>query len=1560
MSQGSPAGPSPNQLAYATSLAAELGIALPEDAAERRDACDAFISFARKEKKNRRDFRRLTDPGDDDLILSPSIRTAIRSSRNWGEALATLKEALRKSPSWLPVPKQPAAGTIHYWLESLERTAFDSLAKLDSLLPGSPLKPEEVRVALKARPCKNLGDRKPIRHLILRLDPPGREESNYDTKPQPYVIAVLPLEAAFTGEDEANQEAFSRLGYRWQRPARELPAFNAAWLGETGELGLVHREALARLVEEAVSRDDTAEPDRNLDAWLGFFDACFDALTGESGGMAGWCARFLKQRLEVPKFKRRVPVLALVEGGAARGATFQIRRCYRHLLDDAGLLLSPPLHLFRRASLGKDAPGPGEYVPGTRRGHSAHLTRYFGHMDTRGADGQRRAYPLDPAQRDALVAMAEVPDGELLAVNGPPGTGKTSLLRAVIASEWIKPLLSSEDWPECPVVVACAATNQAVTNVISGFGEVPEISVFDGQGERRAGEPVTPNHRWVPYLCSYGWYMPAALDTDKDALRATFQVIQAPPRTDAGWTFHFAAKRWGAVTAAGAESAFLECARLSLGCELLTLEQASARLRSEVTGLARRFERLQHRVEAWFNALDSLCSVPDLSAEQMAEQAECFEQCALWDDPAGSHVSLQQDIDWTRRQIHELSEVKGRLAAETSEALLTRFRRALERVLYWQDDEARWEDIRRALRNYGVAVQEGPPDIPKWMDAIGGRIEVLQAELGAQLTEHGLALARIVPVRQRLATLESLRQARADALRAEQEARQSMLETLAGLISPEQDKEGWEKLRHHLLEASRRAGRGDVIPESRQMHRVAVVAALQNLLDRHVRPRLFHLTARYWEARHIMERKWLDQRRETLRDAGPSSREQIRALAMLAPVFVVTAHSLPKLMKRAPLGLGPGDFDVPYLFGDADLLIVDEAGQGLPEIGACAFAFARRAIVVGDIRQLEPVWSVAEPMDRMAVVKHGLAGLMATSKGSDAYGELKERGILTATGSVMRMAQKATFWADPAFPDAPGLTLTNHYRCRAPIIDISNRLVYRGTLKVVRAATEPKIAWRAPLGFLVAEGAAVRLSGGSRCNRPEAERIARWLKEQRGPLIAHYNRNRVPDDARLDLPELVAVITPFKGQITVLKEEIAKALGENQSNKEALANRMVIGTVHALQGAERPVVVFSMVDTGQPAVEQFYDQGTNLINVAVSRAKEVLVVVMDQAAVDYARKLESHQLRKPSDHLWHSVVHQGERLDSRRLVLIESPNKARHIEVALAQGLELEIVATHGHLTELDRGEGWDPKTASEPRWASPSNKEAEVYRRVATLWPDLEALYIATDSDAEGECIGWHFFNRVQGFLPPVDAGKGKPGPLIKRMRLYRLTLDAIRDAYENAGDGFDAGLIKSALARTLLDQLIARHYPHRLGLGPPNCLQSGVGRVQLAILDLVRQAQQQNPRYMVRATARTLAGQEVQFHASVISQGGPPEPGEWDIREREAAAKVVQEWRERLVSQDSAKLSWSARIEQLAEYPAINTGRFLALAMRATGLPPERIMACLQALYEGQTELPPPGDTR
>ncbi len=104
-------------------------------------------------------------------------------------------------------------------------------------------------------------------------------------------------------------------------------------------------------------------------------------------------------------------------------------------------------------------------------------------------------FPLAMAQRDAMSHYLTQQSGDILAVNGPPGTGKTTLVLSIIASEWARAALNKT---EPPLVIATSTNNQAVTNIIEAFGK----DFATGTGAM-AG-------RWLPELKSYGAYFPSS------------------------------------------------------------------------------------------------------------------------------------------------------------------------------------------------------------------------------------------------------------------------------------------------------------------------------------------------------------------------------------------------------------------------------------------------------------------------------------------------------------------------------------------------------------------------------------------------------------------------------------------------------------------------------------------------------------------------------------------------------------------------------------------------------------------------------------------------------------------------------------------------------------------------------------------------------------------------------------------------------------------------------------------------------------------------------------------
>lgn len=1648
-----PKPPSEPQKAFVLAIYRELGAAIDPTAFETAltswAQCDVFIkkykgahnaSKALKAKqKEQKDLETLSYEINSVDFITPDLRKAVIDAATPQEKTNIIRKyqkSERRGFSHLD------ASTLHstsekllgYWLEGLQSTAFAAMGSLPNLIgePDSVFSFDEIEELLNSQRSDAINFDQPfppVRHLVLKL-----VDERLDKKNEPAVLSVLPLMAV--RDEQAIQ------GYHWVPAKERAPLFNRELIGETARWpGLYCNNVDAfdawamEQGEMGMEADNEASAQLTLHDALAIWNEAF-AILAEPGhsGVRGWIEHFMGSRSQVWQIKKRRPVFSFVDGGAANGPSRQVCNVYRQLLAERELFDHQGLALFLRAA--DVRPLRQEiYDTGQQGLDSKHMTRYSGHMDAF-KDGKREGFALDPAQRDALIALEMTGDGELLAVNGPPGTGKTSLLRGVIASLWVGPLLTEVAQPPCPLILACAATNQAVTNVISSFDETPGPSLFSEDGVFLSGGHVGTDSRWLPHLKSYGWYAPPTV-TDK--VRSEFSEYQLIDRKSPNkpWQLSGTAERFGTLEDTLLEDAYLNCAQHFFDAKL-DLPAVLKRLRQRVAINGQQIETLQRQLGEWLAELRHLMQTAPWTPSHKSQQERLllraeplagksgrrtqlkaqiavldakYERIAHLNDfsapmpqyvlllatlPADETLHAETDFHSIKQQLAHLSELTKKLETTRHLGFVQRIKAAFSAVFYRDETEQRWAAMREAMHAVNLSVREGPPDIDAWADAIAERRRLLRTRLDyaaaeglrlglaregvtlpstsdyaavwpEQLETHRQALrsqrarlvlevanidAELTRIKAELAALESVFRVHVAASTRAKEARTKIVATLASLGDALPLESSIFKTMDSALLPTQT---GTQTADGLTQHLFDLNQHTQDWLDTHVRTRIFHLSARYWEGRYIQSIKAAAAALHADESYVMCSDEQLRQLAMLAPVFVVTAFSAPKLMRRSLRGL---DEDLPpYLFGEADLLIVDEAGQGTPEIGACAFMFARRAIVVGDTAQLEPVWSMGESADKGLTQRFGLTKILP-SAGESPYHELRPSGVLLARGSVMRMAQRASEWSNPAFPDTPGLTLTNHYRCLTPIIEICNRMVYGSRLHVATAT--PKKLWRPELqrlGFLVTDAIGnTKMPAGSRHNPGEAECIARWVHENEASIVKHYSKKDI-----VKIEDVLAIITPFSGQIEKLKRALAKQYGLpwKENDKEAIYNRITINTVHTLQGAERQIVIFAMVETSDPPSPQFYDKGTNLINVAVSRAKEMFIVALSQKAVDYARALEVSALGKASDYLWQAVVTKGSRLNGRRLVIVESPNKCETVREALGASIELEVLATEGHIAELGKPEQWTAITSGQPTWSPMSAAGEKVFRRVETLWPDLEACYLATDPDAEGEAIAWHILRVLRDRAGSGDiTARIDKSPHIKRMRFFNLKAEEVRQAYDDAADGLDAGMVKSALARALLDHLITTEYPARLAIGKPNTFARGIGRVQLGVLDLVHKAQQEAPAYAIAAHIPLVDGSQLTSFAlaptGMISEGSRQV---WSTDKLAVATEAALRIRRRL-EQDDASLTvhWKSEpLTQLPGYPGLNTARLLALAWRTKRMHPRRAMEALQTLYEGGTELAP-----
>ena len=156
----------------------------------------------------------------------------------------------------------------------------------------------------------------------------------------------------------------------------------------------------------------------------------------------------------------------------------------------------------------------------------------------------------------------------------------------------------------------------------------------------------------------------------------------------------------------------------------------------------------------------------------------------------------------------------------------------------------------------------------------------------------------------------------------------------------------------------------------------------------------------------------------------------------------------------------------------------------------------------------------------------------------------------------------------------------------------------------------------------------------------------------------------------------------------------------------------------------------------------------------------------------------------------------------RRLVIVESPAKAKTIRGYLGSGYDVE--ASVGHIRDLPqraseipakyKGEKWarlgvDVENGFEPLYVVDSDKKSKV-AELKKLLAGAAELLLATDEDREGEAIAWHLLQVLKPTVP------------VHRMVFHEITPEAIRAAVESPRE-LDQRLVDAQEARRIIDRL-------------------------------------------------------------------------------------------------------------------------------------------------------------
>lgn len=235
-----------------------------------------------------------------------------------------------------------------------------------------------------------------------------------------------------------------------------------------------------------------------------------------------------------------------------------------------------------------------------------------------------------------------------------------------------------------------------------------------------------------------------------------------------------------------------------------------------------------------------------------------------------------------------------------------------------------------------------------------------------------------------------------------------------------------------------------------------------------------------------------------------------------------------------------------------DMVIMDEASQCNTAVSLVPILRGNSLMLVGDPQQLSPVILLDELVNE----------------------RLKKRYCVSEEYDYRRNSIYKVYLACDAVSDE--ILLHNHYRCHPSIIEFNNQKYYNSRLQVKTVSKEP-----VPLEYLDMQETWANMKNTAPA---EARAIAEYA-------AAHRDRS-------------IGIITPFVNQKQLIEQEL-KAVGVTD---------VTCGTVHAFQGDEKDVVLFStaITDQTQAGTYEWLKNNKELINVATSRAKDKLIVLGSQ------------------------------------------------------------------------------------------------------------------------------------------------------------------------------------------------------------------------------------------------------------------------------------------------------------------------------------------------------------
>ncbi|MCO6005038.1 ATP-binding protein [Actinoallomurus purpureus] len=302
-------------------------------------------------------------------------------------------------------------------------------------------------------------------------------------------------------------------------------------------------------------------------------------------------------------------------------------------------------------------------------------------------------------------------------------------------------------------------------------------------------------------------------------------------------------------------------------------------------------------------------------------------------------------------------------------------------------------------------------------------------------------------------------------------------------------------------------------------------------------------------------------------------------------------------------------------------VLVDEAGQAAPQAAVGALWRARRAVLVGDPLQLEPVVPLPEAVQELLRQCYGVGPEWLPSRVSAQSVADRVNRMGTSVARRRKDGELETVWV--------GAPLRVHRRCERPMFEISNAIAYDHLMVYGTAEKQFPDEKRT-------------YSRSSWVDVVSADTEGKWVPAEGTALTQMLEKLHRRCGVGLDR---IRVLSPFRDVVKGCKAAV-QALDwaasplpgvkgyEKQVSEFINAN---IGTVHTMQGKEADVVILVLGTHPQhhKGARDWASETSNLLNVAVSRAKRRLFVIGNHEVWSQKRYFDTLATELPR-HSWPS------------------------------------------------------------------------------------------------------------------------------------------------------------------------------------------------------------------------------------------------------------------------------------------------------------------------------------